>query len=52
MMTAVPGPAVDAIVAETNTILRNLRVTLAYYDLSQLLAARTGGDVINWCSMA
>ena len=36
----------------SNPILRNLRITLAYYDLSQRLAARTGGDVINWCSMA
>ena len=45
-------PVADIVADEANPILRNLRITLAYYDLSQRLAARTGGEVINWCSMA
>ena len=53
MATAIQSPSVEEIVADdTNPILRNLRITLAYYDLSQRLAARTNGEVINWCSMA
>jgi hypothetical protein len=50
MMTALP--VADIVADDANPILRNLRITLAYYDLSQRLAARTGGEVINWCSMA
>jgi hypothetical protein len=53
MATALPSPTIEEITADdANPVLRNLRITLAYYDLSQRLAARTGGDVINWCSMA
>jgi hypothetical protein len=53
MATALQSSTVEEIAGDdANPILRNLRITLAYYDLSQRLAARTGGDVINWCSMA
>jgi hypothetical protein len=53
MATAVPSPSIEEIANDdANPVLRNLRITLAYYDVSQRLAARTGGDVINWCSMA
>src|SRR5574339_26525 len=53
MVTALQSPTIDEIAGDdANPVLRNLRITLAYYDLSQRLAARTGGDVINWCSMA
>jgi hypothetical protein len=53
MVTVLQSPTIEEIAGDdANPILRNLRITLAYYDLSQRLAARTGGDVINWCSMA
>jgi hypothetical protein len=53
MATVLQSPSIEEIAGDdANPILRNLRITLAYYDLSQRLAARTGGDVINWCSMA
>ena len=53
MATAFHNPTIDDIASDdANPVLRNLRITLAYYDLSQRLAARTGGEVINWCSMA
>ena len=53
MVMALPSPSIEEIAGDdANPILRNLRITLAYYDLSQRLAARTGGEVINWCSMA
>jgi len=53
MATAIQNLTIEEIAADDrDPVLRNLRITLAYYDLSQQLAARTGGDVINWCSMA
>ena len=53
MATAIQTPTVEEIANDdAQPVLRNLRITLAYYDLSQRLAARTGMEVINWCSMA
>ena len=53
MATALQSPPVQQIADDdAHPVLRNLRITLAYYDLSQRLAARTGGEFINWCSMA
>ena len=53
MSTAISSTRIEEIAGDdAHPVLRNLRITLAYYDLSHRLAARTGGDVINWCSMA
>jgi hypothetical protein len=42
---------IDAIAALGDPVLRNLRITQSYSDLSRALAARTGG-VANWCTFA
>ena len=42
---------VEAICATPDPVLRNLRITQAYADLSRALAARTGAGA-NWCTFA
>lgn len=37
---------------DSEPILRNLKITLAYYDLSQAIANRLGDDNVNWCNFA
>src|SRR5262249_19104655 len=50
----VPCPSVsevDEIAAAADPVLRNLRITLAYHDLSAALSARLGPGA-NWCTFA
>ena len=42
---------VDRIVALDDAVLRNLRITQCYYELSSALAAKTG-PTANWCTFA
>ncbi|HRQ39200.1 MAG TPA: hypothetical protein PLD25_14930 [Chloroflexota bacterium] len=43
---------IDQIIRMNNLILRNLRITQAYYELSQGMAQVLGGENVNWCSFA
>jgi len=44
---------VEAIIdLDANPILRNLRITQGYYDLSQAMAVVVGEDHLNWCTFA
>lgn len=46
-----PGlPEVDAIAALSDPLIRNLRITQCYFELSRSFAARAGGA--NWCTFA
>ncbi len=40
------------ILMDAQPILRNLKITQAYYDLSQAIAQRLGDDNVNWCNFA
>ena len=40
------------IVMDTEPILRNLKITQAYFDLSQAIAQRLGDTNANWCNFA
>ncbi|NUT95592.1 MAG: hypothetical protein HOY78_26545, partial [Saccharothrix sp.] len=42
---------VERIAADTDPVVRNLRITHCYHLLSKALAARTGGSA-NWCTFA
>lgn len=42
---------VDRIAADTDPVIRNLRITHCYHRLARGLAARTGGGA-NWCTFA
>lgn len=42
---------IDRIVAQTDTVVRNLQITLGYSRLSTALAQRTGA-IANWCTFA
>ncbi|XYH98484.1 hypothetical protein ACMHYB_01600 [Sorangium sp. So ce1128] len=42
----------DEILALEDQLLRNLRVTVAYHDLSHALAAILGYEDVSWCSFA
>ena len=42
---------VDQIAGESEPVLRNLRITQCYYELSSAMAARTGPGA-NWCTFA
>ena len=52
-MTVFPSPEeVRAIVAPANeAVLRNLRITQGYHDLSDGMLRITGGKGINWCTL-
>ena len=51
-LTAAPTTAtVTAIVAGADPVLRNLRITQGYHDLSRGMLAVTGGAGINWCTL-
>ncbi len=43
---------IDQIIRMPNLILRNLRITQAYYELSQGMAQVLGDENANWCSFA
>ena len=43
---------VEQIAALKDPVVRNLRITQCYWELSQALAARTGGGPANWCTFA
>lgn len=43
---------IDQIIRMPNLILRNLRITQAYYELSQGMAQVLGHENTNWCSFA
>lgn len=44
---------VEAIIAlDPDPILRNLKITQGYYDLSRALAAMLGEENVNWCTFA
>lgn len=43
---------IDHIIRMPNLILRNLRITQAYYELSQGMAQALGRENANWCSFA
>src|SRR5262245_5127626 len=48
----VPSPAaVDAIIALADPVVRNLRLTQCYYELSGAIAVRVRRD-LNWCTFA
>jgi hypothetical protein len=54
-MAARSAPAVadvERIAALEDPVLRNLRITQCYWELSRALAVRTGGGPANWCSFA
>ena len=40
------------ILMDTEPVLRNLKITQAYYDLSQAIAQRLGDGNANWCNFA
>ncbi|NUT52663.1 MAG: hypothetical protein HOV94_36055, partial [Saccharothrix sp.] len=44
-------PDVDRIAADTEPVVRNLRITHCYHELSRALAGLTGGSA-NWCTFA
>ena len=46
-----PVAEVEAIAAQEDPALRNLRITACYYELSKALAAATG-QTANWCTFA
>lgn len=51
-MTHIPTPAeVEDIASMRNSVLRNLRITQCYHELSTAVAARTGPSA-NWCTFA
>jgi hypothetical protein len=44
---------IDAIIAlEAEPIIRNLRITQCYHDLSHAIAGRIGAENVNWCTFA
>lgn len=43
---------IDQIIRMPNLILRNLRITQAYFELSQGMAQVVGSENANWCSFA
>ena len=54
MMTALPAPTVadvERIARLRDPALRNLQITQSYYELSQVMTARTGLSA-NWCTFA
>lgn len=42
----------EIIALDENPILRNLKITQCYYDLSQAIALRLGHENVNWCTFA
>lgn len=40
------------ILMDTEPVLRNLKITQAYFDLSQAIAQRLGDTNVNWCNFA
>lgn len=50
----VPSPQEIASIIglERQPVLRNLKITQCYHDLSQAIAARVGSENANWCSFA
>jgi hypothetical protein len=50
-MTAPTLDEIDRIAGLSNPILRNLRITQCYYEISQSVAGFTG-DSANWCTFA
>lgn len=58
-MSSAPSPSpppatreVEAIVALSDPVIRNLRITECYHRLSAAMAARTVGPGANWCTFA
>jgi hypothetical protein len=43
---------VERIAALTDPVVRNLQITQCYCELSRALAARTDGELANWCTFA
>ena len=44
---------IDAIIAlHAQPIMRNLKITQCYHDLSHAIAGRIGAENVNWCTFA
>jgi len=51
--SSISADAINEIISlDHDPVLRNLKITQCYYDLSQGLAARLGSENANWCTFA
>src|ERR1022692_3363194 len=51
--SSISADAIKEIISlDNDPVLRNLKITQCYYDLSQAIAARVGYENANWCTFA